>query len=131
LHQRLFRGVTRPCDKPKAVFRYAGPRLQDAGTPLFLLLQIFYSTIQCNCTTYNVPPGAGLQKRANFSTLILGLAGTGDQTRATCVARSGDNRLTTRTLYRSKTKLCMFQFNSRKYVGKKERLKEIQLKFNS
>jgi hypothetical protein len=37
----------------------------------------------------NVPAEAGLQKRANFFTLIVGLAGTGDQTRATCVAGSG------------------------------------------
>jgi hypothetical protein len=37
-------------------------------------------------------PDAGLQKRANFSTLMVGLAGTGDQTRAACVAGSGTNR---------------------------------------
>jgi hypothetical protein len=36
----------------------------------------------------NVPPDAGLQKRATFSTLNVGLAGTGNQTRATCVASS-------------------------------------------
>jgi hypothetical protein len=35
-----------------------------------------------------VPPDAGLQIKANFYTLIVGLAGTGDQTRATWVARS-------------------------------------------
>jgi hypothetical protein len=40
----------------------------------------------------NVPPYAGLQKRATFSTLNVGLAGTGKQTRATCVASSGVNR---------------------------------------
>jgi hypothetical protein len=39
-----------------------------------------------------VPPGAGLQKRANFSTLIVGLAGTENRTRDTCVAGSGKNR---------------------------------------
>jgi hypothetical protein len=38
-----------------------------------------------------MPREAGLQKRANFPTLIIGLAGTGDQTRATCVAGSGAN----------------------------------------
>jgi hypothetical protein len=37
----------------------------------------------------NVPPEAGLQKRATFSTLNLSLAMTGNQTRATCVAGSG------------------------------------------
>jgi hypothetical protein len=30
----------------------------------------------------NVPPDTGLQKRATFSTLNVGLAGTGNQTRA-------------------------------------------------
>jgi hypothetical protein len=29
------------------------------------------------CSACNVPPDAGLQKIANFSTLIVGLAGTG------------------------------------------------------
>jgi hypothetical protein len=32
-----------------------------------------------------------MHKRANFSTLIVGLVGTGDQTRAICVAGSGVN----------------------------------------
>jgi hypothetical protein len=41
----------------------------------------------------NVPPDAGLQKRATFSTLNVGLARTGNQTRATCVASSGTNLL--------------------------------------
>jgi hypothetical protein len=36
----------------------------------------------------NVPPAAGLQKSASFSSLSVGLAGTGNQTRATCVASS-------------------------------------------
>jgi hypothetical protein len=40
----------------------------------------------------NVPPDAGLQKRATFSTLNVGLTGTGYQTLATCVASSGTNR---------------------------------------
>jgi hypothetical protein len=40
----------------------------------------------------NVPPDAGLQKRATFSTLNVGLAGTGNQTWATCVASSGASR---------------------------------------
>jgi hypothetical protein len=75
---------------PKAVFRYAGPRPQDAGTPS--LLHIFFVIIiQCNCSACNVPQDAGLHKRANFSTLILGLAGTGDRTRVTCVAGSCNN----------------------------------------
>jgi hypothetical protein len=40
----------------------------------------------------NVPPDAELQKKATFSTLNVGLAGTGNQTRATCAASSGTNR---------------------------------------
>jgi hypothetical protein len=40
----------------------------------------------------NVPPDAGLQKRATFSDLNVGLAGTGNQTPATCVASSDTNR---------------------------------------
>jgi hypothetical protein len=91
LSQRSFRGLTRPCEKLKAVFRYNGTRPQDAETPLLLQLQFCYPTLQCNCSACNVPPGAGLQKQANFSTLIAGLAGTGDQIRATCVAGSSEN----------------------------------------
>jgi hypothetical protein len=40
----------------------------------------------------NVPSDAGLQKRATFSTLNVGLAGTKNQTQATCVATSGTIR---------------------------------------
>jgi hypothetical protein len=40
----------------------------------------------------NVLPDAGLQKRATFSTLNIGLAGTGNRSRATCVACSGTIR---------------------------------------
>jgi hypothetical protein len=32
----------------------------------YLLLQFVYPTIQCNCSACNVPPDAGLQKRATF-----------------------------------------------------------------
>jgi hypothetical protein len=39
-----------------------------------------------------VPPDAGLQQRANFSSLIVGLDGTGDRTWATCEAGSNTNR---------------------------------------
>jgi hypothetical protein len=69
------------------------PRPQDAGTPLLTLLHFFYPTIQCNCSACNVPPDAWLQKKTNFSTLIVGLVGTGDRSRATCVAGSGNNLL--------------------------------------
>jgi hypothetical protein len=40
----------------------------------------------------NVPPDAGLHKRATFSTLKVGLAQTRNQTWATCVASSGTIR---------------------------------------
>jgi hypothetical protein len=40
----------------------------------------------------NVPPDAGVQKRATFFTLIVGLAGTGNRIRATCEASSSTNR---------------------------------------
>jgi hypothetical protein len=40
----------------------------------------------------NVPPDAGFQKRASFSTLNVGLAGIGNRTRATSVASSGTSR---------------------------------------
>jgi hypothetical protein len=39
----------------------------------------------------NVPPNAGFQKRATFSSLNVGLAWTGNWTRDTCVASSGTN----------------------------------------
>jgi hypothetical protein len=59
------------------------------ATPLLLLQQFFYPTIQCNCSACNVPPDAGLHKRDNFPTQIVGPAGTEDQNRATYVAGSG------------------------------------------
>jgi hypothetical protein len=54
-----------------------------------------------NCLTHfivsiavleNVPSDAGLQIRATFSTLKVGLAGTRNQTWATCMASNGTNR---------------------------------------
>jgi hypothetical protein len=51
------------------------------------LIQL-YSAIASAC---NFPPNAGLEKRANFSTLNIGLSGSGDRTRVTCGAGSGDN----------------------------------------
>jgi hypothetical protein len=91
-----------------------GLRPQDAGTPSFLSVLTLESdsgpapTVQpppkslqttryCNFLTHfiisialleNVPPDAGLQKRATLSTLNVGLAGTGNRTRSTCVASS-------------------------------------------
>jgi hypothetical protein len=66
----------------------AGPRPRDAETHLHWLLQKNYLAIHCNCSACSVPLDAALQKRANFSTLIVGSAGTSYRTRATCVAGS-------------------------------------------
>jgi hypothetical protein len=40
----------------------------------------------------NVPPDVGFQKRDTFSTINVGLSGTRNRTRVTCVASSGTNR---------------------------------------
>jgi hypothetical protein len=57
----------------------------------------------------NVPPDAGLQKRATFSTLNKGLVSTVNRTRATCMTSSGTDgsaihyALSLRALKREKT----------------------------
>jgi hypothetical protein len=55
------------------------------GTPSLALLQHLILThfIMSFAVLENVPPDAELQKRATFSTLNVGLAGTWNQTRAT------------------------------------------------
>jgi hypothetical protein len=50
----------------------------------------------------NVPHDTGLQKRATFSNLNVGTAGTGDQTRATCVAGSVARRSAIHYAYRDR-----------------------------
>jgi hypothetical protein len=52
----------------------------------------FYNLNSSACLLENVSPDAGLQERATFSTLNIGLAGTGNRTRATCMASSGTIR---------------------------------------
>jgi hypothetical protein len=47
----------------------------------------------------NVPPDAGLQKKNTFSTLNVGLAGTVNQTQATCVASSVARRSATHNAF--------------------------------
>jgi hypothetical protein len=62
--------------------------------------QDVWDTFACataNVLTHSIIPIAVLEsvppeKRATFSTLNVGLDGTGNQTRATCVASSGTNR---------------------------------------
>jgi hypothetical protein len=80
-------------NKLKLFFECGIPRPQDVGHLCLryckFLIPHFVISI---AVLANVPPDAGLQKRAPFSTLIVGLAGTGYQTRATCVASSGITR---------------------------------------
>jgi hypothetical protein len=71
---------------------YADPGLKMWDT--FACASAIFSThfIISIAVLENVPRDAGLQKRDTFSTLNVGLAGTGNQTRATCLASSGTNR---------------------------------------
>jgi hypothetical protein len=57
-----------------------------------LATAIFLSNYIVKLQCLQRSPDAGLQKRATFSTKIVGLSGTGNQTRATCKAGSGTNR---------------------------------------
>jgi hypothetical protein len=60
---------------------------------LLALLQFFLTKFIISIALLeNVPPDTGLQKRATFTTLNVGLAGTGNRARATCVAISGTTR---------------------------------------
>jgi hypothetical protein len=78
-------------NKLKLFFECGIPRPQDVGhLRLCYFLTHFIISI---ALLENVPPDAGLQTRATFSTLNIGLPGTGNRTRATCVASSGFNRL--------------------------------------
>jgi hypothetical protein len=79
-------------NKLKLFFELVFPGLKmwdtfDCATAIFLTHFIISIAV-----LENVPPDAGLQKRATFSTLNVGLAGTGNRSRATCVASSGTNR---------------------------------------
>jgi hypothetical protein len=76
-------------NKLKLFFECGIPRPQDVGH-LCLRYCMFLAHFIISITVLeNVPPDAGLQKRATFSTLNVVLAGTGNQTRATCAASSG------------------------------------------
>jgi hypothetical protein len=68
------------------------PQASRCGTPWLALLQFLLTHFIISIAVLEMPPGAGLQKRATFSTLNVGLAGTGNRTWATCVASSGTNR---------------------------------------
>jgi hypothetical protein len=81
-------------NKLNLFFECGIPRPQDVGHLRLRYCKFHFVThfIISIAVLENVPPDAGLQKRATFSTLNIGLAGTGNRTRATCVASSGTNR---------------------------------------
>jgi hypothetical protein len=79
-------------NKLKLFFECGIPRLQDVGHLCLRYYNFLTHFIISIAVLENVPPDAGLQKRAIFSTLNVGLAGIGNQARATCVASSGTNR---------------------------------------
>jgi hypothetical protein len=55
-------------------------------TPLLAILQKKLTHFIISIAVLeNVPPDGGLQKRATFSTVNIGLAGTGNRPRATCL----------------------------------------------
>jgi hypothetical protein len=71
---------------------FHGPRpASRCGNTFAFATAICYLAIKCNCSACSVPPDAGLQKRGNFSTLIVGLAETGEPAWATSVSGSGEN----------------------------------------
>jgi hypothetical protein len=63
--------------------------LRCGSTFAFATAFFFIHLYSSVCSACNVPPDAGLQKKANFSELI---ERTGDQTRAICGAGSDNNR---------------------------------------
>jgi hypothetical protein len=66
-------------NKLKQFFECGDPVPQDAETPLLGLLQFFLTHFIISIAVLeNVPPDAGLQNRATFSTLNVGLVGTGN-----------------------------------------------------
>jgi hypothetical protein len=75
-------------NKLKLFFECGIPRPQDVGHLRLRYCNFLTHFIISIAVLENVPPDAGLQKRATFSTLNVGLAGTGNRTRATCMASS-------------------------------------------
>jgi hypothetical protein len=76
---------------PKLYFECGIPRPQDVSNLRLRYCHFLNPFIISIAVLENVPPDAGLQKRATFSSLNVGLAGTGNRTWATCVASSGTN----------------------------------------
>jgi hypothetical protein len=67
---------------------YADPSLKMRDTFACAIAKNVKHFIISIAVLENVPPDAGLQKRATFSTLNVGLVGTENQTRDTCEASS-------------------------------------------
>jgi hypothetical protein len=66
----------------------------------FLARETYFSWV--NTMKGSAPPDTGLQKRETFSTLNVGLAGTGNRSPDTCVASSSTNHSAIHlTLFRS------------------------------
>jgi hypothetical protein len=84
-----FKPITKLSCSLNAVF----PGLKMWDTFAYATASFLTRFIISSAVLENVPPDAGLQKRATFSTLHIGLAGTGNRTRATYVASIGTNRL--------------------------------------
>jgi hypothetical protein len=78
-------------NKLKLFFECGIPRPQELEHHRLRYFNFFNPYYNLNCSAWECAPW-GFQKRATFSTLNVGLAGTGNQTRATCVASSGNNR---------------------------------------
>jgi hypothetical protein len=81
----LFFGITSRstllCPLTCGMPRRTRTQASRSGTPLLVLLQFFLTHfIILIAVLETIPPDAGLQKRATFSTQNVGLAGTGNQT---------------------------------------------------
>jgi hypothetical protein len=57
------------------------PGLEMQKHTCFCCCKKMYPNQQCNFAAFNMPPDAGLQKKDNFSTFIIGLDKTGNQTK--------------------------------------------------
>jgi hypothetical protein len=90
LHRQLFQTCVETL--LNTMFRLVNSPVSRYGNAFAFATANFKLYIISIAVLENVSPDAGLQKRANFSALIVGLAETGDQTRAICLARSGAYR---------------------------------------
>jgi hypothetical protein len=68
------------------------PRPQDVGYLCLRYCRFFNLFYNLNCSAWERAPWRRVTEKSHFSTLNLGLTGTGNQTRATCMAGSIDRR---------------------------------------